>query len=317
MKKEHSDFFWPSYVDLMTGLFIVILVLFVLSYKLLSDSKKASEEKLKKIEEIQKSVNGLPQEYFKYENEYKRYILTRQISFATGRSEIPAIDENYLENVGASLRSMIDSLQVKYAADSIKYILVIEGMASKDKYSLNNQLSYERALSVYNFWLRKNIKFNPSICETMISGSGIGGVGRDTIIEANNQRIIIQVIPKLSKFIESNLLHTTDNDKNRNSIGQKDKPIIPEPVKPDNTPLLVAKKKYSVNIQCYPSSAILALDGKLVGNVPYNGTLFPKSYKVKLTSSGYKTLTGEIYVDSLADNHFSFFLESEQDNEPQ
>ena len=32
--KESKDFFWPSYVDLMTALFLTMLVMFVLSYKL-------------------------------------------------------------------------------------------------------------------------------------------------------------------------------------------------------------------------------------------------------------------------------------------
>ena len=36
-RQQSSDFFWPSYVDLMTSLFVVMLVLFVYSFKLFKD----------------------------------------------------------------------------------------------------------------------------------------------------------------------------------------------------------------------------------------------------------------------------------------
>ena len=38
--EKNKDFFWPSYVDLMTGLFAVVLVLFVRSFKLFKDKEK-------------------------------------------------------------------------------------------------------------------------------------------------------------------------------------------------------------------------------------------------------------------------------------
>jgi hypothetical protein len=308
MKKGHNDFFWPSYVDLMTGLFIVMLVLFVLSYKLLSDSKKVSEQKLKKIEEVQNAVSGLPRDYFTYENEYKRYLLTRQISFAKGKSEIPLIDEIYLNDVGTSLRLMIDSLQIKFAADSIKYILIIEGMASNDSYTQNYQLSYERALSVYYFWLKKKIRFNPEICETMISGSGTGGVGRDTIKETNNQRIIIQIIPKLSKFLESNLLRPTDNS---STFGSNEKRNIKPVITSSKTSLRPKQKiKYPLTILCYPSGAKIILEGKNIGTAPYRGMQYPNNYLLEIHAPGYKEITCEIKVDSAKTNDYDFNLES-------
>jgi outer membrane protein OmpA-like peptidoglycan-associated protein len=305
MKKGKNDFFWPSYVDLMTSLFVVMLVLFVLSYKLLSDSKKVSEQKLKKIEEVQNAVSGLPAEYFKYEKQYKRYLLTRQIQFKSGDSIIPHNDENYLRNVGTALKIMIDSLQIKYLNDSIKYVLVIEGMASKDRFSQNNELSYKRALSVYNYWINNGIKFNPEICEVMISGSGTGGVGRDTH-EVNNQRIIIQIIPKLSRFLENNSAQKADtNSGNKPAQSIEKTGLIPMPEKKE---ALRAKdnQKYPISIMCYPSGTVLFISGERIGTAPYKGMQNSGACKLELRAPGYKTQTKTIIVDSLNENSFAF-----------
>ena len=42
--KESKDFFWPSYVDLMTALFLTMLVMFVLSFKLFKDKQRDNDE---------------------------------------------------------------------------------------------------------------------------------------------------------------------------------------------------------------------------------------------------------------------------------
>lgn len=207
MKKTDNDFFWPSYVDLLTSLFIIMLVLFVLSFKLLSDSKKATENELKKIKEIQKISENLPTKYFKYQKEYKRYTLIQPTQFSFGSDVIPVSDYKYLKEVGISLQKMIDSLKQKYFNDSLKYLIVIEGMSSKIGENPDpSNLSYRRAKSLLNFWQNNNIIFDPNICEVLIVGSGIEGVGRypydppSLVNERKNQRIIIQIIPKISKL---------------------------------------------------------------------------------------------------------------------
>jgi outer membrane protein OmpA-like peptidoglycan-associated protein len=206
MKFNIRDFFWPSYVDLLTSLFIIMLVLFVLSYKLLSDSKKATEDELKKINEIQRISENLPKKFFEYQNEFKRWTLIQPTQFATGSDVIPSNDFSYLKEVGDSLVQMLNNLQKKYG-DSLKYLIIIEGMSSKIGYDSDpNNLSYRRAKSLVNFWKRNNIIFNPQVCEVIISGSGIEGIGRyeydppNFNQERKNQRILIQIVPKLSKF---------------------------------------------------------------------------------------------------------------------
>ncbi|HOP51132.1 MAG TPA: OmpA family protein [Ignavibacteriales bacterium] len=205
MKKLSNDFFWPSYVDLMTSLFIIMLVLFILSFKALTDEKRVSEEKLQKIEEVQEAVNQLPAELFIYEKEYKRYTLTKQIQFAFNSYKIPETDYDYLYRVGKELQNMLEKLKQNYLTDKIKYLIVIEGMASKigGTPESNYILSFNRAKSIVEFWQAYGIKFDPEICEIMVSGSGWGGIGRFSGEEEyKNQRILIQIIPKLSNFLE-------------------------------------------------------------------------------------------------------------------
>lgn len=207
MSNKDKDFFWPSYVDLLTGLFIVMLILFVLSYKLLSESKKTTEEELNKIKEIQKISENLPKNFFEYQPEFKRWTLIRQPQFPINSDQIPLSDYDYLKQVGQSLITMVDSLKLKYRDDSLKYLIVIEGMSSKIGYNPDpNNLSYRRAKALVDFWTQHNILFDKQVCELLIVGSGIEGIGRypyDPPLyeqERKNQRILIQIVPKSSKF---------------------------------------------------------------------------------------------------------------------
>ncbi|MGQ9848071.1 MAG: hypothetical protein ACUVQP_11320 [Bacteroidales bacterium] len=207
MRNISHDFFWPSYVDLLTALFIVMLVMFVLSYKLLSDSKKVTEEELKKIKEIQKISESLPTKYFEFQPEYKRWTLKQPTQFGIGSDEIPRSDYEYLEEVGNSLVKMLNDLNEKYKKDSLKYLIVIEGMSSKIGTNPDpNYLSYRRAKSLVEFWEKRGINIKSDIFEILVVGSGIEGVGRYEYDppffdkEKKNQRILIQIIPKISKI---------------------------------------------------------------------------------------------------------------------
>jgi len=202
MKSKSSNFFWPSYTDLMTSLFFIMLVLYVLTFVKLKLQQKATEEQLRKIKEIQNAVKELPKEYFKYDEKNKRFELIEQISFDKKESAIKPQYENYLFKVGISIERLIDTLKAKKTSQNIgniKYLVIIEGMSSNDNYQFNYELSYQRSLSLYNFWKRKMIYFDPDICEVQIAGSGIGGVGRD-VIETNNQRFLIQIVPKIGEI---------------------------------------------------------------------------------------------------------------------
>lgn len=206
MNKSSNDFFWPSYVDLLTALFVVVLILFVLSFKLLSDSKKITEDELNRIKEIQKISEQLPKSLFEFQSEFKRWTLKRQIEFQINSDVIPKSDFDYLLEVGDSLKVMIDVLKKRFTNENLKYLIIIEGMSSKIGTNPDpNNLSYRRALALLNFWRNKGIEFDSTVCETIISGSGINGIGRypyDPPLyeqEKKNQRILLQIIPKTSK----------------------------------------------------------------------------------------------------------------------
>jgi len=226
-KKKKESFFWVSYSDLMTSLFFIMLVLFVLSSTGLYMSEQATRKQLDKIEEIQQAVNRLPKNFFREDSINKRWTLREEFTphFASMDATIPSSDTTQLIYIGQSLMSVVDSLNMlksnkAYASMDVKYMVVIEGMASNIRYARNDELSYNRALSVYYLWKRNGIDFENSDCEVQISGSGTRGIrpynaryyealkkGDDNAAsyfnlkeEEKNQCIIIQIIPKISNI---------------------------------------------------------------------------------------------------------------------
>jgi len=199
---KKTNFFWASYADLMTSLFFIMLVLFVLVIAMMKRQQQATEQQLQKIKEIQSAVKELPQEYFAYDSEYKRFSLIENVEFAINTDVLKnQSDEKYLVNVGRSIKKLIDTLKVKYQNQDIKYMILIEGMSSSDNYKNNYLLSYARAWAVKKLWDKNGISLDPAICEIQISGSGTGGVGRYAKSrDKKNQRILIQVIPKIGNI---------------------------------------------------------------------------------------------------------------------
>ncbi len=201
-KPKKESFFWTSYSDLMTSMFFVMLVLFVLTIALLhrkmvdiDKDKKTSQAQIDKIKEIDEAVKNIDTTYFEYKQVYKKHILKIRVNFPIGVSHINVIDlhtQNELINAGRSIQSTLEKISREYP--KIQYLLIIEGQASKDNYSHNYELSYERALALRRLWSDNNIDFGNN-CEVLISGSGIGGSMRENE-EYLNQRFLIHLIPK-------------------------------------------------------------------------------------------------------------------------
>ncbi|MEX2568551.1 MAG: hypothetical protein WD431_21600 [Cyclobacteriaceae bacterium] len=197
-KKE--SFFWTSFSDLMTSLFFVMLVLFVLTIALLQkkmvkieNERKATQGQLDKIKEIEEAVNRIDSSYFDYNNIYKKHILKIKVNFPIGVSDMTIVDnytQNELKRAGRSIQNSLNKINQEYP--DIQYLLVIEGQASKDSYFNNYELSYERALALSRFW--GDIDFGKN-CEVLISGSGTGGTLRESE-EHLNQRFLIHIVPK-------------------------------------------------------------------------------------------------------------------------
>jgi len=213
-KNKKESFFWTSYSDLMTSLFFVMLVLFVLVIVLLHN--KISEQKIKledfeKIEEIKKSLNEINEIYFEYRPEYKKHIFKLQVEYYTGKFKMSDIKVSSqqeritllheIENAGREIERTIKRFT---ADDNIQYLVIIEGQASADGYHTddfnnNDVLSYQRALGLKRFWESNGVCFSelPN-CELVVAGSGEGGVPRETPDWQNpaNQRFLIHIIPK-------------------------------------------------------------------------------------------------------------------------
>ena len=218
--KPSRDFFWPSYVDLMTALFLIMLVLFVLSYKLFRDKQgglEAANAKLevqlrekKKIDEIKEALTRLENpQYFVYNGDFKRYELNFEVEFARGRYELPAGARAPLVAAGRFLLRQMQSLR---QGDGIQYLILIEGRAAMDpNYPADHprnadlqavrQLSYNRALAVIYLWQEAGIRFPPNM-EVVPGGSGYRGAGRYVGYqqEQRNKRFIIQIQPKIGSL---------------------------------------------------------------------------------------------------------------------
>ena len=227
-KKTKQSFFWVSYSDLMTSLFFIMLLLFVLASGGFYLQSRATKAQLNKIEEIQQAVKQLPKDYFYEDWVNHRWTLKKEFSPAFNQRD----DNIYLLNdttklieVGKSLMTVIDKLNdmketSKYKDMNISFLVVIEGMASRDNYIDNDVLSYRRALSLYYLWKKNGINFEQSQCEVQISGSGVRGIRPhntdyydalskgdpkaaskfDFNEEKKNQCIIIQIVPKISNI---------------------------------------------------------------------------------------------------------------------
>lgn len=197
MKKKES-YFWTSYSDLMTSLFFVMLVLFVLIVVLLHN--KISEQALKleefeKIEEIKQSLNNIDSTYFTYIQEYKKHILNIKVQLPSGKYNMDYVDastKDKLKKAGLAIKKQIDN--ATQSNEDIQYLLIIEGQASKDNFYGNYELSYKRALALRRYWEKSGIDFGKK-CEVLIAGSGTGGTMREAR-EVENQRFLIHIIPK-------------------------------------------------------------------------------------------------------------------------
>ena len=210
MKK--GNFFWPSYTDLMTSLFFVMLVLFVLVFMLLrKQNRKLSLEarEFQKIQALNQAVQKLAKHdtLFRYDSLYNRYLLTDEVKFPSGVHEISPKDFPMLKKVGNIIKEEVLVPQGDPSQRDLRFLVIIEGMASKRGYLTEFQnygLSFNRAYSLYDFWRKEGIfdgeNNGGNSVEVLVAGSGTRGVGRIEVKEREeeNQRFLIQIIPKVS-----------------------------------------------------------------------------------------------------------------------
>lgn len=206
---KKDSLFWTSYSDLMTSLFFVILVLFIVATIVMGKAiqkeritRDATEKEIEKIRSIENSIQNIDTIWFDYNDKYKKHVLKIDVSFPTGESDITYIPLNIRENLyqaGLAIDRFLNKAKEEYG-NTVNYLLIIEGQASNDGYIKNFELSYERALSLYNY-LQNNRKLDlkRENCEVLICGSGTQGTMRsypDNSTNKKNQRFLIHILPK-------------------------------------------------------------------------------------------------------------------------
>lgn len=206
-KNRKESYFWTSYSDLMTSMFFVMLVLFVLTISLLHSRMVATEKQLEKIKQIQSSIERIDPDYFEYNQQFKRHTLKDiTVKFVTGSSNIADIPKKDLDRLEEAGRAIVRFMQdAQRTLPDAEYMLIVEGQSSRDNYPYNNQLSYSRALSLVEYWGEKGIKFDNLPCELIVSGSGYSSRFRempDVSGNIKNQRFVIHIIPKPGNFDE-------------------------------------------------------------------------------------------------------------------
>jgi|TARA_Y100000588_G_C14189800_1_gene897507 hypothetical protein len=207
--KKKNDFFWVSFSDLMTTMFFVMLVLFVLTvvYLKIEQAKTVAKvEELEKIVQLEEQFKPLQTGGdFYYLEDCKKFIakdLMGKEIFEPEKTNILPKFRSTTIAVGRNLEDFLIKLEKENP--DFSYLLVLEGNMANTwdrKFNKNSEYgfktSYERALAVYNLWLENNIDFRKSNVEVLISGSGFNGLCREPV-EENNKRFSVQIIPKVS-----------------------------------------------------------------------------------------------------------------------
>lgn len=229
-----KSLFWTSYSDLMTSLFFAMLVLFVVvvvamgasnrKVKILNDELEQTLEKLQTALdsanvtiEQQNQVLKLQEQFqtlttstsLDYDVEKRMFYVPKFQGIEIFESNEAVIKPEFIQvvdEVGADIKRVIESLTKE--SSNFKYQLVIEGTAAipfkqlkAHTYNADNvdmyELSYHRALALYNRW--KDLGIRNGNTEIIIAGSGFNGINRDSQNEDNNKRFVIQIIPKIDK----------------------------------------------------------------------------------------------------------------------
>ena len=201
MDGKNNGSFWPSYVDIMTTLFAITLILFAVSFSRFKIKEKQLQSLVDEYENIitvYSTVGSIDStEYFGYNEQYLKHLFTIEVEYQQKEFSIdklkldktdPAAANRKREDIVAAGKVIQKTIQKLETADSIrnniKFLVVIEGQASKVGFDLgswqnNYTLSYLRAKHLNEFWKAHGIDINAiPKCELIIAGSGEGGVPR-------------------------------------------------------------------------------------------------------------------------------------------
>lgn len=204
MDGNNNNSFWPSYVDIMTTLFAITLILFAVSFSRFKIKEKQLQELVDQYENIitvYSTVSSIDEtRYFGYNKEYLKHLFTVDVEYQQKEYRIDKLKFDLTDTIAANNKrdsiiqagKIVQETILKLEKDStinqgdnnIKFLVIIEGQASKVKFDIddwhnNYTLSYLRAQFLNEFWKKNGINL-ASIpkCELIISGSGEGGLPR-------------------------------------------------------------------------------------------------------------------------------------------
>lgn len=224
MDGNNNGSFWPSYVDVMTTLFAIMLVLFAVSfsrfkakereYQQTVDTLKKTQGQLKEIVEeyddilrIYSTVGKIDStEYFGYNKPYLKHLFQINVEYQRMEYEINKLKLDWTDVNAANLKrdsivaagELVKNTIIELnnslpdtEDNNIKFLVIIEGQSSRIPFNEgpwrnNYTLSYLRAQYLNAFWKENGIDLNNiPRCELLISGSGEEGVPREVPDEDN------------------------------------------------------------------------------------------------------------------------------------
>lgn len=217
--KRKTDSFWLSYSDLMTSLFFIMLVLFIVCIIKMKGTQnqlattlegtQIENARLQNILQLEAQFKDLSESSsLRYDEEHKTFIAKEFEGIEIFQSDSDVIKPEYLEKVdkvGRDLETVLKKLNDQNK--NFSYLLVIEGNAANSYQNpmdpdraYTYRLSYDRSLALYYRWTKvDHINLRQYNTEIQICGSGLNGINRDTKNEDNNKRFVIQIIPKISR----------------------------------------------------------------------------------------------------------------------
>ena len=208
MDGKNNGSFWPSYVDIMTTLFAITLVLFAVSFSRFKIKEKQLQvlvDEYENIVNVYTTVNEIDRTgAFRYDSLYLKHLMNIEIKYQPKeysmyklaydisnpskadkiRAEVEADGFTIMAKINKLEKSIPDSLK-----KNIKFLIVIEGQSSKIPFNEgdwrnNYTLSYLRAQFLNKFWIEHGIDFDKMPrCELLISGSGEAGKPRVKVNE--------------------------------------------------------------------------------------------------------------------------------------
>lgn len=219
--RKNKESFWPSYVDIMTTLFAVMLILFAVSYarfKLKEGQLEMLVKEYKDIIDVYSKVDSIDKSsFYAYDSLYLKHTITISIAYQdkeydihklkldqTGQVEQANEKRDSIRQAGILAQNIIKELEENSSSsNNIKFLVVIEGQSSKipfyeGEWKNNETLSFLRAKYLKKFWtdpvskggcgLFQKTSENDinSKCEIIVAGSGEGGVPRHYYIGDDN-----------------------------------------------------------------------------------------------------------------------------------